>query len=142
MKKWIKGIVAAVVAIGVLIGGLFTYQNMKDKDKTAEVHSVANMNYGWMGEDMTSSGMVISRETQEYFRTGEQMVTQVFVTPGQQVNAGDALFAYDVETQRLAVELKQIEVNNEEKHIQDLYKEINEIRAMKPYVPRPTPEPT
>ena len=102
--------------------------------------AVSDVGMGWIEDELRSSGIVYEKDSQTVFVNSNQLVKEVYVTEGQPVKAGDKLLAYDLETQKLAVDLKALDVERARNSIAELQKELVEIRNMKPYVP--TPEPT
>ena len=138
MKK-LKGFIIALLCLLLAGGGLFAFQKYRNKNKSVDVVAVSDVGMGWIEDELRSSGIIYEKDSQSVFVNSNQLVKEVYVTEGQAVKAGDKLLAYDLESQKLAVDLKSLDVERARNHIAELQKELIEIRNMKPYVPTPVP---
>lgn len=106
-KKIVIIAVAVLVVIGIVTGVLV----LRDRNNKAFVQQVAEMNNSWILLNESSSGTITSASEQKIVLRGTDTVTQVFVTQGQQVAKGDALFQYDPTSLNLSVQEKAIAVD-------------------------------
>lgn len=79
---------------------------------TAEVMSVADLNSGYWGDDVNSSGMITNDYSQSVEITNTDEIKEVYVKEGQQVQKGDKLLALDTTVASLNLQGKQLEVEN------------------------------
>ena len=101
-----KGIIITSICAFTLVGIKF-YLNSTNK---IDVNSVSTLNTGYWDNPSTSTGFVSNSDTQSVLYDASKTITQVFVQEGQQVNAGDPLFSYDLTTLQSAVDTSQLDV--------------------------------
>ena len=91
-KKKIIVIIVTLVIIAALIAGgiVFFLWNQKNK-LSADVESVEMLNWGYWGNEMSSSGMVTNDFNQDVYLISNQTIQEVFVEEGQEVKAGDSV---------------------------------------------------
>ena len=97
MKKVKKYVILAVVLLvvaGAAVGGIFAYRKYQQENLIAEAVSVANLNMGWWGDSMSSSGNVSDSHVQSVKLDESKTVAEVKVTEGQEVKIGDPLIVY------------------------------------------------
>ena len=141
-KKIVVTIVTILVIAAILAGSIFAYLWHQRNNITAEVQKVEYLNWGYMGDEMTSYGMVTNDYYQEVYLTEGQTVSEVYVTEGQEVKAGDPLLAYDMTLTGLQLEMQQLEVENIKNKLILAKRELEQLKKETP-VPEydPTPEP-
>ena len=130
MNKAVKRILIIVLVLALLgggtYGGLTIYRNMnREPVKVFRVSDFAQTNM-WMDQS-ESSGSVKMDNMQKIYLSDTQTVTEVFVTEGQQVKAGDPLIAFDttlskldVEKADIALEKQKLELSNQQKVLERL----------------------
>ena len=102
VKVWIIILIAVVVSLIVLAGVLIS--------KVTEMISGIGMGVevtealkGSISQTVSTSGSVASEEVKTYFANVSASVDAIHVQPGQEVNAGDMLLAYDLQELEKAV---------------------------------------
>lgn len=145
MKKKIKIIIITVLIAVVAAGGIGGAVYYKNSSGTAEVQSVSMISTTNDYTSMTSEGIVCDDASQTIYLQDGQKVTDVFVTKGQQVKAGDKLMAYDVTSLSLSVEMKQLEISSYENQLATEKEKLAKLKNKKPVAKQPetpvTPEP-
>lgn len=131
-KKLIIIVLVTVLVIGGITGGIGGYQVYRKSKMTVDVQSVANLNWGYWGDDMSSEGMITNDSSQDIFVTPEQTVKEIFVQEGQEVAVGDPLLQYDVTTIDLQIEMKELEIEGIKNNITALQKELTTLKNTKP----------
>ncbi len=140
-----KKIMIPIVIIALLAVSVIGYRGYQSTNRKAEVIAVSNLNIGYFGNESTSSGIVYDADNQSIYLDGTTVVSQVYVTQGQQVKAGDPLLAYDLTSLQLSVEMKELSMQQSNVQLQAAQNELNVLRNTKPVVyvePKPTPIPT
>ena len=97
--------------------------------------------YEYGGE---SSGMVTTDRVQPVYLSSTQTVTEIFVTEGQEVKKGEALFSYDTTLSDIALQRKALSVEQTKLDLESAKRELAVINSYVPisYHPVETPEPT
>lgn len=132
------GIIITCVS-AVTVGAVFGIKKYKDSTATIEVQSVSALNIGYMDNPMTSTGFVSDSDSQSIPYSSTKTITNVYVTQGQEVSAGDPLLSYDLTSLNLAVESDQIAVEKA-KNTLDLAQ--HELKKLQNTTPDPDPTPT
>ena len=124
LKKVIFGVIIAVVAIGIIWGGMMLLRNAKRQ--AINVYAVTDFStYDYGGGSAESSGMVTTDKLQKVYVSDSQTVKVIYVTEGQSVRKGDKLLSYDstlidldlkraeiaLERQKLALDTAQSEID-------------------------------
>ena len=109
MKPVMKKILIGGVAVCVIGGGIYAGVTAMNKSGSVEVTPVSMLNIGYYENPLSSSGMVTDAQNQSVYADGTKVITEVFVSEGQQVHAGDPLLSYDLTSLNLAVELSRLE---------------------------------
>ena len=137
MKKKVKIIIIVVlivaIVVGCIAGGIY-YKNSKG---IADVISVSSISTTDDNTSLTSEGMVCDDACQTVYLTEGQKVTDVYVTEGTQVKAGDKLMAYDVTSLSLSVEIKNLEIKSLENQLVTEKQKLEKLKSMKPVSPKP-----
>lgn len=128
-------VIIAAAAAGGISGGLY-YRN---ENLTAEVVSVADMNYGYWGDEVYSYGQVTNDYSQTVYVSREDTIAEVYVEEGQQVQEGDKLLAYDTTVSELNYNMKVLEVENLKNKIAIAENDLKKLKKTKPYVPPAEP---
>lgn len=144
-KKRNRRIVAvslAIVLVTVLAVGLWMYSQYKEDQKTVEVLPVSQVSDSYWGDQAMSSGLISSDYIQELYASTDRVISEVFVTEGQEVHIGDPLIQYDKTQYELDVESKQIEVLKADLDLTTAQKQLTRLQNTKPAAtPTPTPRP-
>lgn len=143
-----KGIIITSVA-AICVGGFIGVKLYLDSSKTIEVNSVASLNTGYWSSPYSSSGLVTNSDTQSVYYDSTKTITQVFVSEGQSVSAGEKLLQYDLTSLQSTVELDQIAIDKANNDLTlanyELKKLLNTSPAPSPTptpIPTPTPKPS
>lgn len=131
-KKIIIIAVSVVVVAALVVGGIFTYRWYQSKNLVAEVQSVANLNWGYGGNDMSSYGMVTNDMSQDVYLLESQTVEEVFVQEGQTVSVGDPLVSYDMTMANLQLEMKELDIDTYNNKIAVAKKELEKLKNTTP----------
>ena len=95
----------------------------------------------YWGDNQESYGYVRTDRVQTVFLSGTQTVTEILVSPGDQVVKGDVLMTFDTTLSDLSLERKRLGVEKLKLQLEDAKAELKRIRNMKPMViPQPSDE--
>lgn len=143
----IISITLAVITAALL--GTWLFIQYRNDQKTVEVMPVSYLSTSYWGDQATSSGTILSDYVQEIFPTSDKVISEVFVTEGQEVHIGDPLLQYDKTKLELDVESKDLAVKQSELKIDEAQKQLKKLQNTKPAstakpvaTPRPTQRPT
>lgn len=106
-KKSKKPVIILILSFLVLVGGWIFYQ---EKYNAVEVFSVSMLRDDWWKDFDMCTGRVISSMSQEVFSYEGREIDEIFVEVGQTVKVGDILLTFDMEEEKIDLELKEIEV--------------------------------
>lgn len=130
MKRVLVIAIVAAVAAGGIGGGIYVQRSKM----TAEVQSVADLNSGYWGDDVNSSGLVTNDYSQTVEISKDDEIKEVYVEEGQQVQKGDKLLALDTTVATLNLQGKELEVENLKNQITLAQNELKKLKNTKPYV--------
>ena len=130
MKRVLVIAIVAAVAVGGIGGGIYVQRSKM----TAEVQSVADLNSGYWGDDVNSSGLVTNDYSQTVEISKDDEIKEVYVEEGQQVQKGDKLLALDMTGTTLNLQGKELEVENLKNQITLAQNELKKLKNTKPYV--------
>ena len=112
-KKYITITIIATIIIASTIGFCFLKKSIKDKTvNKSEYYKIASV------EKVFINGILIPRESENiYIDSTKGEISEVYVTNGQAINAGDSLFAYNNPTIEAQIEeiSEQITANENSK---------------------------
>lgn len=134
MKKFKKFLIFLLVILvlgGAAAGGVYAYQKYQQDNTRVEVVSVANLNWGYSSDEMTSSGYVKNDYVQSV-HTEDKSVAEVLVAEGDEVQIGDSLLVYDTTEQQLQLEMRQLELQGIKNDIKIAKKEIEDLKKITP----------
>ena len=148
-KKVVLSSIMAAVLVAAAVGAWFFIQYRSDQ-KTVEVLPVSYCAVtDYWGDQASSSGTILSDYTQELQPVTDKIITDIFVTQGQEVRIGDPLLQYDKTKLELDVEQKELNVKKGELSIEDAQAQLKKLQNTKPVstskpvvTPRPTQRPT
>lgn len=134
MKRGKKVIILLIVILliaGAASGGVYAYQKYQEENLQVEVISVANINSGWFGNPMSSSGSVLDNYSQSIY-IEDKTVSEVKVEEGAEVKIGDPLLVYDTAETQLEIEMKKLELQGVKNDITLANREIDKLKKIKP----------
>ena len=137
MKKKVKIIIIVVLIVAIVVGCIAGGIHYKNSKGIADVISVSSISTTDDNTSLTSEGMVCDDACQTVYLTEGQKVTDVYVTEGTQVKAGDKLMAYDVTSLSLSVEIKNLEIKSLENQLVTEKQKLEKLKATKPVSPKP-----
>lgn len=130
-KKIIKiGIPVAAGCIVLALGIGFAVKNSGKAVKVAPVSSV-NSGGGYDDSGIASYGTVTTNQKQDIYVDDTMPITQVYVKAGDTVKVGDRLVAYDTTLSSLELEMKEMQIQGIDLNIQNLQKEITQLKGTK-----------
>ena len=95
---------------------------------------MADLNSGYWGDDVNSSGLVTNDYSQTVEISKDDEIKEVYVEEGQQVQKGDKLLALDMTVTTLNLQGKELEVENLKNQITLAQNELKKLKNTKPYV--------
>ena len=128
-KKIIK--IGIPVAAGCIVLALGIGFAVKNSGKAVKVAPVSSMNSGgWYDNSgIASYGTVTTNQKQDIYVDDTMPITQVYVKAGDTV--GDRLVAYDTTLSSLELEMKEMQIQGIDLNIQNLQKEITQLKGTK-----------
>lgn len=141
-----KKIIIIVVSCLIVLGGIYvTLRTLKQKNqnsKTAGVYAVSDIGYDASGmwDNSTLSGSVTVNSEQKVYVGKTQVVSEIKVTEGQTVKAGDVLLVYDTTANDLQLELQRSELELSRVSIIDAKRELEKLQNTTPLEDIPTTE--
>ena len=141
-----KKIIIIIVSCLVVLGGIYiTLRTLKQKNqnsKTAGVYAVSDIGYDASGmwDSSTLSGSVTVNSEQKVYVGKTQVVSEIKVTEGQTVKAGDVLLVYDTTANDLQLELQRSELELSRVSIIDAKRELEKLKNTTPLEDIPTTE--
>lgn len=130
-KKYIVLLTVIFVLVAAAAGGVYAYQKYQEENLQAEVLSVANLNMGWWGDPMSSSGYVFDDYTQS-IHLEDKTVAEIKVEEGAPVNAGDPLIVYDTTEIQIQIDMKKLELQGIKNDIILAERELERLKKIKP----------
>lgn len=130
-KKVILIAVLLFLLGGAALGGFLFLQYQNDH-KTVEVIPVSQLTDYVMEDQVASYGRVVSNYTQQIMPNDNQVVSQVFVTQGQEVRIGDPLLQYDRESLELDVQFRTVALSQADLDIETAQKQLRKLQNTKP----------
>ena len=113
-------IVAAVVLVGVVLLVRFLKSGSEEESQVVE----DTVQYGSITSTVEGSGLTRAKDSKTITLTTAGTVTEVMVTEGQPVKAGDPLYSIDSPTASTAVKKAKSDVEGYQKQISALQKDI------------------
>lgn len=134
MKKFKKAVIIVLVLLilaGAAAGGVYAYQKYQKENMQAEVQYVSDLNWGFSGDSMNSSGFVTNDYVQNVY-TEDKIVTEVKVAEGDQVEIGDPLLIYDTTDIQLQIDMKKLEIQGIDNDITLAKRELEKLKNITP----------
>jgi len=130
-KKTTRRIIALVLVIAL---GFGLYRHFGKKEGAGEQQVVTDtVMYGSITSTVEGSGMVKAKNSETITLATAGTVTDVFVTEGQQVMAGDPLFTYDSPDAEKKVREAKTNIEGYQKKLNAAYKDIAALTLTAPY---------
>lgn len=124
MKKWIAGALTAVLLLGLSACG--------GKDTAVYVQSVAEITgTGAVAMENRFPGMVVSENVTEIKKDADKTVAELKVKEGDDVQAGQELFAYDAEEIQLSLDKQKLELEQIQAQIDNYKDQISTLEKEK-----------
>lgn len=131
-RKTITVVVCAMLAL-VLVSGIIAYATSNSR-RICNVYAVSDIAMtDYWADDNTTYGQVRSDKVQTIYLSGTQQVTEVYVTEGQHVQAGDKLLAYDTTLSALEVSRQELELQQMREELSAAKKKYNTLAGSKVY---------
>lgn len=134
MKKFKKFLIILLVMLiigGIAVGGVYAYQQYQQENTVVEVTYVANLNWGFSSDEMTSSGYVKNDFVQSV-RAEDKTVAEITVAEGDEVQVGDPILVYDTTESQLQLEMRQLELQGIKNDIKIVKKELEDLEKITP----------
>lgn len=123
-KKKKRIIRLIIVAVVLLAGALLLVRFLKSDDKKDTQVVEDTVQYGSITSTVEGSGLTRAKDSKTITLTTAGTVTEVLVTEGQQVKAGDPLYTIDSPTATTAVKKAKADVEGYQKQVTALQKDI------------------
>lgn len=136
-RKVMKRVLVIAIVAAIAGGSIGTGVYVQRAKMTAEVMSVADLNSGYWGDDVNSSGMITNDYSQSVEITNTDEIKEVYVKEGQQVQKGDKLLALDTTVASLNLQGKQLEVENLNNQITIAQNDLKKLKNTKHMWSRP-----
>ncbi|MCD7717539.1 MAG: hypothetical protein LUI39_14045 [Lachnospiraceae bacterium] len=123
----IRTALISVALTGALIaGGVYTAYHSIGKAAPVEVTPVANvaLDASSFSDGITSEGIVTSRVSQNITLNAEYSIAEIYVSAGDTVTEGTALFSYEMTRQELMLKIEQIHLQQEELRLKGYNKQL------------------
>lgn len=131
MKKAPLIIGASLLFVGLIGGGVYTYQQMSG-GSAIEVQPVTNISTSWWGDVNESDGYVTSDMTQEVMLQDHKVIKEVLVQEGQQVSINDPLLVYDSTLVELELEMQRLTIESLKVSIEAAKRQLQKLNSIQP----------
>ncbi len=140
IKRILLGLGIGGGAVLALLGGLTFYRNASRKP--VNVYSLDEIAMTDYWEDSREIyGSVTADRLQNVFLSETETVTEVFVTEGQNVKAGDPLFSYDTTLSDLNVKKAENDLLQKKRSLEKAEALLVKLKNTKPYTESPIIDP-
>lgn len=119
-----------LVALALVVAGIFLIRHLTTR---VEVQPVNMLIVPWAENVESTYGFVSSDTTQTVLHSPTKIVEEILVSPGEKVKKGQVLLKYDNTTKLLDVQLLQLAVLTTERELEDLEKELKEVKRTPVY---------
>ena len=116
-RKRIWIIAAAVVAIAAAGAGIWYIVSGRNSGSAVYVMPVSSVSQFGSGSSARYSGVVEPQETVEFRKDSSKTVRETYVQEGDTVKAGDRLFSYDMDSVKLQISQKELDIRREQASI-------------------------
>lgn len=141
-KKIIIIVISCIVVLGGIYFALHFLKQKNQNSKTVGVYAVSEIGYDAsnMWDNSTLSGNVTVNSEQKVYVGKTQSVSEIKVTEGQSVKAGDVLLVYDTTANDLQLQLQKSELELSRVSIIDAQRELEKLKQTTPLEDIPTTE--
>lgn len=141
-KKIIIIVISCIVVLGGIYLALHFLKQKNQNSKTVGVYAVSEIGYDAsnMWDNSTLSGNVTVNSEQKVYVGKKQSVSEIKVTEGQSVKAGDVLLVYDTTANDLQLQLQKSELELSRVSIIDAQRELEKLKQTTPLEDIPTTE--
>lgn len=141
-KKIIIIVISCIVVLGGIYLALHFLKQKNQNSKTVGVYAVSEIGYDAsnMWDNSTLSGNVTVNSEQKVYVGKTQSVSEIKVTEGQSVKAGDVLLVYDTTANDLQLQLQKSELELSRVSIIDAQRELEKLKQTTPLEDIPTTE--
>lgn len=141
-KKIIIIVISCIVVLGGIYFALHFLKQKNQNSKTVGVYAVSEIGYDAsnMWDNSTLSGNVTVNSEQKVYVGKTQSVSEIKVTEGQSVKAGDVLLVYDTTANELQLQLQKSELELSRVSIIDAQRELEKLKQTTPLEDIPTTE--
>lgn len=137
-KPFIASLVGVLVVV-IIICAVFAVKEIRFRSLTAEVQLVSNVATSYWGDTVSCDGQIVSQSSQNIYYDSNKVITEVFVSEGDEVNEGDKLLSYDTSSLSLSVEMKKIDVASAQNTFTSENAKLTQLRATTPSTGSVTP---
>lgn len=145
-RKTKKRIIAISITASLLVVaavGTWLFIRYKNDKKTVEVMPVEQVTDYYWGDQSSSSGRIITDYVQEIYPSTDKIVSEIYVSEGDEVHIGDPLLQYDKTKLELDLEAKELAVKQADYNISTAQKQLKKLQNTKPAATEaPTARPT
>ena len=135
VKKALMGAGIAVGVVALVFAGLTIFRNVSRKP--VDVYPVMYLGQSdWDTYATTTYGVATSEGLQKVFLGEQQTVTEILVSPGQEVHTGDALVALDATLAGLDLKKAEIAMGKAELAVQQAKADLALLRSLRPHSSR------
>lgn len=128
----LKKIIAAVLAVAVLVGGIFAARTIIDRNRSVGVMQVMQIADTWIQENTAGYGQVSQGGVQQVWPESGMLITKVYVSEGDHVSRGDPLVQYDLTQAKLQADACRIEYEMAKRDLSEAQKRLEYIRTFRP----------
>ena len=140
MNKKIKVLIITLVCAGVIAATVLILHKVKINNrekKTVDVYPVEDIAYDpsiW-GDSETISGNVVVNNEQKIYVSGQSRISEICVSEGDKVKAGDVLMIYDMTQQKLQLDIERTELEISRAGVEDAKNELQKLLETEPVEP-------
>ena len=127
MKTRKTGIMICIFFVVLSAAGYFAFQKYPKKSEEKVYAQKVSKIAGYKDQLNRFPGVVESKGTEEFHLDSEKKILEIFVTQGQKVEAGEALYKYDDSQTKNSISSAQLEVEGIQQSAAILKKEIKEL---------------
>ncbi|POP32935.1 hypothetical protein C3B58_09730 [Lactonifactor longoviformis] len=131
MKKRLVLVIGGIAGVCVAAVGIWLGYGKMSKS-TVKVYNVSDLAQGYWGDPMSLNGMISSDVSQDVHLTDKQIVEEVYVSEGDQVDVGDPLLSYDMTLVNIELEVEKLNKEGMEIQKKGTEQEIEKLKKQKP----------
>ena len=127
MKKY-KKILIPIIVLALLVGSFFGARAYRSTTATAEIIPMESLNMSWVEDQVSIDGIVYDSDSQNVYVSTTQIINEIHVSEGQTVKAGDPLITFDMTSQEITLQLKELSVLRAENDLNNAYAELRKLQ--------------